>query len=72
MDANLEIGSRRSEDDDQQEFCARIARAISPLSAAPGNARLARECEPYLIGTSQIPRPESTAEYSVTNEVSCG
>ncbi len=47
MDLNLEVGSRRSEDDDKQEFGAQVGRAISPLSAAPGNARLARECEPY-------------------------
>ena len=38
-----------------------------------GHARLAREYEPYLaIAKAQIPRPESTAEYSVTNVVNCG
>jgi hypothetical protein len=47
MDANLDIESRMLEDGGQQEFGAQAGRAISPLSAAPGNARLARECEPY-------------------------
>jgi len=47
MDANLEVGNRRSEDRGPQEFSAQVGRAISRLSAAPGNARLAQECEPY-------------------------
>jgi hypothetical protein len=46
-DANLEAGSRTPEGRDEQKLGAHVGRAISPLSAASGNARLARECEPY-------------------------